>query len=176
MVNKGLLSKIESGALKSNEVLIPNIFNTLNIENAKNLSQNELDDQLKTYLCQNNGLLQILKLPKNQDGTQSYGQLNQNGSVSVGVELKNGERASMEDYYKQYPWNKPGLSGEERTELFNNRPAVTPFLQAPPDSPTVDCKPSITGENSSATFLKPNDSAQEEQQITDGVTQRNTPS
>lgn len=174
MDNKRLLSEIDRGVLKSNEVFIPNIFNALKIENADTLSQDELDKQLKTYLCQNNRLLQTLKLPKSQDGSQSYGQLNKDGSVSVGVELKNGKHASMEDYYKQYPWNKPGLSGKERTELFNNRP-TSPFLQAPPDSPVVDYNPSSTVQISSATSLKPNDSAPEEQQEIDVLPQRNTP-
>lgn len=102
------------------------IFNHLNIKKSGSLTQEALDDVLKKFIVKNKGTsnepdwLKKIRFPKNEDGSPSYGQLNKDGSISIGVLQKDGTLQSMEDYYKQYPWNKPGLSKEASNKLWDD--------------------------------------------------------
>ena len=134
---------------------VSNIFNDLGIKNQTSLSQAQLDMLLKQFIEKNRGKsdqpdwLKGLTFPLNEDGSPSYGQLNRDGSISLGVLKSDGSMQSMDDYYKQYPWNKPGLSKEEHDQLFNEhlkqkQPQINlqPLPSIQYESPTQSSLPS----------------------------------
>lgn len=150
------MEKKETSKLKEVQQFDIEIFKDLKIKNQLLLNQEQLDAILKKFIQNNEeksdqpDWLKNITFPQNKDGTKSYGQLNRDGSISVGVRKADGSLQSMDDYYKQYPWNKPGLSSAERDQLFESRKALEPLPTNPQESSALGPLPPATTQDSAS--------------------------